>query len=121
MSDALADRLVTGIAKRDEAAIAACFADDAEFRALIPSGVRERRGAAQAAALIAAWFRDSTELDLLEQRSDEIGDRILISYRFVGIEEGEPYIVQQHLTCSVAGEKIQSAHLLCSGFRPRSR
>jgi hypothetical protein len=40
VSDALADRLVTGIAKRDEAAIAACFADDAEFRALIPSGVR---------------------------------------------------------------------------------
>src|SRR6476659_8759301 len=120
MSDALAERLVAGIAKRDEAAIAACFAADAEFRALIPSGLRERKGAAEAAALIAAWFRDSTELDLVEKRADEIGDRFQISYRFVGIEDGQPYIVQQHLTCTVTDEKIQRAHLLCSGFRPRS-
>ena len=120
MSEALAERLVEGIAKQDQAAIAACFAADAEFRALIPSGVRERRGAGETAALIAAWFRDSTELSLLEKRSDGIGDRIVISYRFVGIEEGQPYIVEQHLTCTVIDDLIQHADLLCSGFRPRS-
>lgn len=69
MSDGLAERLVQAIAKQDQTAIAACFATDAEFRALIPSGVRERTGADETAALIAAWFRDSTELDLVEKRS----------------------------------------------------
>ena len=34
--DTLSERLVAGIAGQDEAAIAACFAHDAQFRALIP-------------------------------------------------------------------------------------
>jgi len=117
--DSLAQRLVAGIAAQDEAAIAGCFAPDAAFRALIPSGLRERTGAAPTASLIAAWFKDSTELDLVDQRADDVGDRMLISYRFVGVEEGQPYIVEQHLTCVVGDEKIQRADLLCSGFRPR--
>ena len=119
VGDSLGERLVAGIAAHDEDAIAACFAADAVFRALIPSGMRERTGAAPTASLIAAWFRDSTELDLVEQRSDEVGDRTLISYRFVGVEEGQPYIVEQHLTCIVSDQAIQRADLLCSGFRPR--
>jgi hypothetical protein len=117
--DSLAQRLVAGIAAQDEAAIAACFAADATFRALIPPGLRERTGDAPTASLIAAWFKDSTELDLVDQHADVVGDRMQISYRFVGVEEGQPYIVEQHLSCIVDNEKIQRADLLCSGFRPR--
>ena len=80
--DTLSERLVAGIAGQDEAAIAACFAHDAQFRALIPPGLRERTGALETAALIAAWFGDSTALDLLETRADTVGDRVHISYRF---------------------------------------
>jgi hypothetical protein len=119
VSDSLAERLVAGIAALDENAIAECFAADAAFRALIPPGLRERTGAKDTAALIAAWFRDSTELDLVEKRSDQVGDRIHIAYRFVGVEEGQPYVVEQHLNCLVTNEKIERADLLCSGFRPR--
>jgi hypothetical protein len=119
--DSLAQRLVAGIAALDEEAIAACFAADATFRALIPPGLRERTGAAPTASLIASWFRDSTELDLVDQRAGEVGDRMQIWYRFVGVEEGQPYIVEQHLSCLVGDGKIQRADLLCSGFRPRGR
>jgi hypothetical protein len=118
--ESLAQRLVAGIAAKDEAAIAACFAADAAFRALIPPGLRERSGAAPTASLIASWFKDSTELDLVDQHAEVVGDRMQISYRFVGVEEGEPYIVEQHLSCIVGNERIQRADLLCSGFRPRS-
>lgn len=121
MHDSLALRLVAGIAARDEDAIAACFAADVTFRALIPPGLRERTGAAPTASLIASWFRDSTELDLVDQRADEVGDRTHISYRIVGVEEDKPYIVEQHLSCIVSNDKIQRADLLCSGFRPRGR
>ena len=119
--DSLAQRLVAGIAAQDEAAIAACFATDAAFRALIPPGLRERTGAAPTASLIASWFRDSTELDLVDQHADEVGDRMLIRYRFVGVEGGQPYIVEQHLSCVISNDKIQRADMLCSGFRPRGR
>ena len=118
--ESLAQRLVAGIAAQDEAAIAACFAADAAFRALIPPGLRERSGAALTASLIASWFKDSTELELVDQHAEVVGDRMQISYRFVGVEEGEAYIVEQHLSCIVGNERIQRADLLCSGFRPRS-
>jgi ketosteroid isomerase-like protein len=110
---------VGGIAAQDGSAIAGCFAADAEFRALTPPGLRERRGAAEIASLIAAWFGDSTELDLVESRTDEVGDRLHLWYRFIGVEGGEPYVVEHHLFCVVSDGKIDRADLLCSGFRPR--
>jgi hypothetical protein len=80
-----------------------------------------RRGAEEAAALIADWFADSTELDLVESQTEEVGDRLHVAYRFEGVEDGEPYVVEQHLYCVLAGELIERADLLCSGFRPRDR
>jgi hypothetical protein len=44
-----------------------------------------------------------------------------VSYRFEGVEEGEPYLVDQQLYCTVADGKVARADLLCSGFRPRLR
>jgi len=116
---ALAEQLVAAITAQDEAAIAACFAEDAEFRALTPRGLRERTGATETAALIAMWYGDSTVLDLAEVRSEQVGDRLRISYRFTGIENDDPYVVEQHLFCAVRNGKIGQADLLCSGFRPR--
>lgn len=115
------ERLVAGIAAQDQAAIASCFTVDAEFRALTPPGLRERRGASDAGSLIAAWFADSTVLDLLDTEMQHVGDRLHVSYRFAGVEEGEPYVVEQHLMCTVRDDVIERADLLCSGFRPREQ
>ena len=81
--------------------------------------LRERAGAIEAASLISLWFGDSTELHLLDSHSEEVGDRVHVSYRFEGVEEGEPYLVEQQLYCTVADGKVTRADLLCSGFRPR--
>ena len=114
-------RFVEAVAAQDELAIAACLAPGVEFRALIPPGLRERAGAEDAAALVAGWFADSTELDLIESRAEQVGDRLHLAYRFEGIRNGDPYIVEQHLYCTVAGGVIERADLLCSGRRPRAR
>jgi ketosteroid isomerase-like protein len=116
----LGTRLVRAIAEQDEPALAACFAQDAELRALTPHGLRERFGATEVAALIARWFGDSTELHLLDSQSEEVADRVHVSYRFQGVEEGKSYLVEQQLYCTVAGGKVARADLLCSGFRPRT-
>ena len=118
MAPSVLDRLVGAIAAQDEARVAACFADDATFRALIPPGVRERQGASETAALIASWFADSTQFELIGAETSEIGDRARISYRFSGIEDGASYVVEQHLCCTVVDDRIERADLLCSGFRP---
>jgi hypothetical protein len=108
-------------AAKDEMAIAACLAPGVEFRALLPPGLRERTGAEDAAALVAGWFADSTELDLIESRAEEVGDRLHLAYRFEGVRNGDPYIVEHQLYCTVAGGVIERADLLCSGRRPRLR
>jgi ketosteroid isomerase-like protein len=118
VSDDLGARLVGAVAAQDEAALAECCVPDVEFRALIPPGLRERTGAVEAAALISQWFGDSAALQLLDSHSDEVGDRLHVSYRFAGIEDGEAYVVEQHLFCTVGDGKILRADLLCSGFRP---
>jgi ketosteroid isomerase-like protein len=112
-------RLVRAIAEQDQPALAECFAANAELRALTPHGLREGAGAIEAASMISRWFGDSTELHLLDSRSDELADRMHVSYRLEGVEEGEPYLVEQHLYCTVADGKVARADLLCSGFRPR--
>jgi ketosteroid isomerase-like protein len=118
MSDGLATRFVRAVATQDEVALRECFVPDAEFRALVPPGLRERKGAVEAAALFARWFADSTELDLLDSNADEVGDRLHISYRLAGVEEGAAYVVEHHLFCTISEGKIERADLLCSGFRP---
>ena len=118
MSAAVGTRLVEAIAAQDTAAISMCFAADAQLRALIPPGLRERTGAPEVAALIASWFADSTELELVDSEAKEVGDRVHVAYRFEGVEEGQPYVVEQHLFCTIGGGKISRADLLCSGFRP---
>jgi hypothetical protein len=113
-------RLVEAIAAQDEAGIAGCFAAAATFRALTPPGLRERCGAVEAAALIAAWFADSTELSLVESGTHEVGDRLHVRYRFEGVEEDAPYVVEQQLYATLVDGVIERADLVCSGFRPRS-
>jgi hypothetical protein len=82
--------------------------------------VRERAGADDVAALTAAWFGDSTVVDLVDTRTDEVGGRLQLTYRFEGVEEGEPYVVQQELVCTLDDGKIAVADLLCSGFLQRT-
>jgi hypothetical protein len=119
VASGLGAQLVDAVAAQDEAALADCFAPAAEFRALTPPGLRERSGADEASALISQWFSDSSDLQLLDSDSSEVGDRLHIRYRFAGVEVGEAYVVEQHLFCAMSGGKIVRADLLCSGFRPR--
>ena len=121
MALSIGTRFVEAVAAQDASAIAACFTPGVELRALIPPGLRERTGAAEAAALVAGWFADSTELELVESRSEEVGDRLHVAYWFEGVEDDEAYVVEQHLFCVLAGDVIERAQLLCSGFRPRNR
>jgi len=111
-------RFVEAVAAQDRTALTECFVSDVLFRALTPPGLRERTSAAEAAALVTQWFEDSTELRLLGSQGGEVGDRVHVSYRFAGVENGEAYVVEQHLFCVVEEDKIARANLLCSGFRP---
>jgi hypothetical protein len=117
--ETVGSRLVEAIAAQSATAISACFAADAQLRALIPPGLRERTGAPEIAALIASWFADSTELVLVDADAKDVGDRVRVTYRLEGVEDSQPYVVEQQLYGTVRDGRIERADLLCSGFRPR--
>jgi hypothetical protein len=118
MPDDVGRRFVEAVATQDRTALAECFVPEVLFRALTPPGLRERTSAAEAALLVMQWFGDSTGLRLLDSQGYEVGDRLHVSYRLTGIENGEAYVVEQHLFCVVEEGRIARANLLCSGFRP---
>ena len=121
MAVELATQFIRAVSTRNEAALAECFSPDVEFRALVPPGLRERTGALEAAALFSRWLRDCTELELVDSSSHEVGDRLHVSYQLTGVEDGEAFLLEHHLFCTVDDGEIKRADLLCSGFRPRPR
>jgi len=116
----LGARVVEAVAAQDTEALKACFAPGVSLRALVPPGIRERSGAGEAAALVSGWFADARPLELVDSTAEVIGDRLHVSYRFSGIEDGEAFVVEQHWYCDVGEDRIERADLLCSGFRPPS-
>lgn len=118
-SQDLGRHFVAAVATQDQPALAACFAGDAILRVLVPSGLREREGGQEAAELVHSWFADSDPFELLDSSVEEVSDRLHVCYRFQGTEEGDDYIVEQHLYGTVEGGKLARADIICSGFRPR--
>jgi hypothetical protein len=110
-------RVVDAIASQDAAALEGCFAPDVSLRALVPPGVRERTGAGEAAALVSAWFADARPLELVNSTAEAVVDRLHLAFRLRGIENGEPFVVEQNWYCDVGKAGIERADLLCSGFR----
>jgi len=97
--------------------LAACFAEAVQFRALIPSGLKNAENQASAASYLQKWFGDADQLILLASNVEPVQDRLHISYRFRAHED-QWYVVEQHLYCVMQDGLIMRADLLCSGFRP---
>ena len=79
----LGQRFIDAIVAHDWDALAACFAAEARFTAVIPrdNAFRERIGAEAAAKQLQAWFGDADVTELVSSEVEAIADRVKISYR----------------------------------------
>ena len=84
---------LSALARRDFEALAACFATDARFRALVPSGVREGTGPQEAVAWLRHWFESADLFELQRMELDLVADRLCISYRLRVREDGLLYLL----------------------------
>lgn len=111
--------LVSALAAQDWARLERCFAPDAELFAAIPSKapLRERTGAHDAAAQLAAWFGDGDPLELVASQVEAVAGKVHVSYRFRSFEDGAWHVVEQHAFCAVGSDGIERMHLACSGFQ----
>jgi SnoaL-like domain len=117
-AEAAGHELVAALAEQDWERLERCFAPDATFFAAIPSKqpLRERAGASEAAAQLAAWFGDGAPLELVSSQVDSVAGKVHVAYRFRSFEEGAWYLVEQHAFCEVGDDGIECMRLVCSGF-----
>jgi hypothetical protein len=111
--------LVAALAERDFPRLAGTLAPDVRMRALIPPGPVEVSGAGAAGERFATWFGGAEEFELVRSGSDEVADRLHVSYRLRVRRPGDPWkLVEQHLFCALDSGRITNLDLLCTGFRP---
>jgi hypothetical protein len=110
---------VAALATKDFERLTETLAPDVRMRALIPPGLVEISGAATASARFATWFGGTDRLELIGLGSDDVGDRLHVSYRLHTKNGGDPWrVVEQHLFCTLDDGRISAFDLVCSGFRP---
>jgi hypothetical protein len=112
--------LLAGIAERDYARIAACFADRASFDVLTPKPLlREHSGPEEAAERYRFWLDSFEQYELLDGDVVEIADRIRVRYRFRGKNPAKGWQLNEHTAyAQVEDGRIRSMTLTCTGFRP---
>jgi TusA-related sulfurtransferase len=113
--DALTDRRFDGVE--------AMLAPEACFRALVPPGPIERRGAPSITQELTQWFGSSQEFEVQEMNTEAVAGRVRIRYRFrlrphPFVPESGWHIIEQQGYCDVVDGRIAAVDLVCSGFRP---
>jgi hypothetical protein len=108
-----------GLARRDFAQLTEVLCSDIEFGALTPRRPWEALSAEQTLRVLRTWF-DETKVvdDVLGVRSDAVGDRHCVTYRFAGDSAHGRFVVEQHAYYTEREDRIGWMRLLCSGFRP---
>ena len=111
--------LLGGIAARDRDRIAACFAPDAQLRALTPHQLRERTGPDAIAERYACWLDPLERFEVTSSDVERIADRVRLRYRFRGRDPAKGWQENEHSAYAAVLEgRIVALNLSCAGFRP---
>jgi hypothetical protein len=114
----LGERFLRALRTRDFDRLETLFSEDAAFRALTPSGMREGRGPLETVGWLRKWMGDATDFEVIESSVEPLVDRLRLGYRIKLQEEDGWHIVEQLTYCTLADDRISNMNLLCSGFRP---
>ena len=109
-------RFLDALARRDFAAVAACFAPDAQLRAVVPPGVREDKGAEAIAARLEGWTGETGEV--VDSSVEMVQDILRLRYVIRELPEQGPTVFEQTAYAEVAGGAITKFRVACSGDRP---
>lgn len=116
--------LLEALARRDFTSVAECFEPTATMRALVPSGEVGCQGADEIADEFEGWFGAAEAFEVLDGTVGEIGGRVHVSWRLrlrpTPRGDDRTHVVEQQAYLQVGG-RIESIHLLCSGFHLEDR
>jgi hypothetical protein len=116
----IAGQFLGALARRDFPELESCLDPQVRFRALVPRGVIEANGAAQAVALFRRWFGEDDTFDVIDAAIGQLGPRIYLRWQVRTGAAGDCSsfrLVEQHVFAD-ARERIEALDLLSSGFTP---
>jgi TusA-related sulfurtransferase len=114
-----AKQLLGAITSRDFSALETALEPDTQLRALLPDGLVEVAGAVDIASRFREWFGTLEVFEVLEARTEIIGDRPSLQYRLLARWPGEDEtVISQHLVLIGTNGTVDTMHLVCTGFRP---
>ncbi len=112
-------RFVEALSGRNWDGMGDLFKPVTEFRALVPSGVREAASGLDASGWFRKWFGNAESIELMVSTVEPLLDRIHIAYR-LRVHKDRWYRIEQQAFCTVAEDQIEKMDLVCSGFRPEA-
>lgn len=109
--------LATALVTRDAAGIDAAITETVRMRSLLPAGPVEDHGRDAVLARLDEWFADKDGIDIVEVRSEEIVDKLLVHYRMTITQGSYRWACTQTLVGKVDDDRLSVIDLLCSGLR----
>lgn len=115
---AVSDRFLRALEGRDFPALAACFTEDTQFRALLPQALRTASGVNESTRYFQQWFGAADRVELLASSTAPIGDRQHLAWRLRVHGATGRHVIEQQAFATIRDDRIVELDLLCSGFRP---
>jgi hypothetical protein len=107
-------------AARDFPGLGFFLSDAVRMRALVPSGLREVAGPREVSDLMAFFFRDIREFELVDASVGAVGVTVYLRWRVrvIGGRFDHWHVVEQQAYANVDDDGlIEDIALVCSGFR----
>jgi hypothetical protein len=109
--------LATALVTRDAAGMGAAITDTVRMRSLLPSGPVEDHGRDAVLARLDDWFADKDAIEIIEVRSEQIVDKVLVHYRMTITQGSYRWACTQTLVGKIENDRLSVIDLLCSGLR----
>ena len=109
-------RLLEAVTDRDFRACIKCLAQDVTLKALLPDAHHDVTGSREAAWLLAHWYDDALEVEVIDQVVDTIVDHVRIRYRLRLKYEDGWHVWEQQGYCTTADGRIADMELVGCGF-----
>ena len=106
------------LARRDFGEVATLLHPEIEFRALTPRRTFEPGSPDEVVDVVRLWFGTAEIEQVLAIDSDVVGDRPHVAYRFRGVRDGAPFVIEQQAYYEVRDGRLAWMRVVCSGFRP---
>jgi len=113
--------LVDALVERDFEGVAAVFAPDADFRALLPDEHVNSHGAREAAAWFLTWFGDAESVSVRALDARALGRVTTFRFRLRARKPRGWSEIEQAGVCDASEAGVTEMRLACSGFQYEAR